>query len=96
MTLAHRNPEHEDCLFTDASDKHWGLVVTQVPPGDIGKALAIQRYNLLHFLLDSFLELNFIGEYSRKKLFQSWRQWIVYVTFLWQESYSECSLIIAS
>jgi hypothetical protein len=37
VTLSHSNSEHQVCLFTDASDKHWGLVVTQVPPEDVGQ-----------------------------------------------------------
>jgi len=47
VTLAHPNPEHEVCLFTEASDKHRGLVVTQVRPEDTGQRLAIQRHQPL-------------------------------------------------
>ena len=43
-------------VFIDASDKHRGLVVTQVPPEDIGQPLAIQRHQPLAFLGGSFSE----------------------------------------
>jgi hypothetical protein len=49
------------CFFTDASEKHWGLVVTQVLPEEIGQPLAIQRLGLLHFFVDRFLEISFTG-----------------------------------
>ena len=44
VPLAHPNAEHEVCLFTDGLDKHWGLVVAQVPHEDIRQPLAIQRH----------------------------------------------------
>ena len=47
VTLSHPNPEHEVCMFTDASDKQWVLVVTQAPLEDIGQPLAIQRHQPL-------------------------------------------------
>ena len=54
VTLAHPSPEHEVSLFPDASDKHWGLVLTQVYPEDIGQPLAIQRHQPLALLSGSF------------------------------------------
>jgi hypothetical protein len=54
VNMAHPNPKHEVCLFTDATDKHWGLVVIQVPSEDIGQPLAIQRHQPLAFLSGSF------------------------------------------
>ena len=54
VTLSHPNPEHEVCWFTDASNKHWGLVETQVPPEDIGQPLVIQRHQPLACLDGSF------------------------------------------
>jgi hypothetical protein len=41
-------------LFTDASDKHWSVVVTQIPPEHIGQPLAIERHQPLAFLRESF------------------------------------------
>ncbi len=33
VELAHPNPDFDFCLFTDASETHWGAMLTQVPPG---------------------------------------------------------------
>ena len=32
VTLAHPSPEHEVCLLSVASDKHWGLLLIHAPP----------------------------------------------------------------
>lgn len=54
VPLAHPKADWSVCLFTDASDAHWGAVVTQIPPDDIGLPLEHQRHAPLAFLSGSF------------------------------------------
>ena len=35
VKLSHYDPEKELCLFTDASDTHWSIILTQVPKGSL-------------------------------------------------------------
>ena len=42
------------CLFTDASDKHWSGVLTQIPPADLNKSFAKQNHQPLAFISGSF------------------------------------------
>jgi len=53
VTLAYPNPEHKVCLFTDASDKHRFLLKT------LDNRWLFNVINLLHFIVDLFLDLSF-------------------------------------
>jgi RNase H-like domain found in reverse transcriptase/Integrase zinc binding domain/Chromo (CHRromatin Organisation MOdifier) domain len=54
VTLAHANPQHIACLFTDASETNWGAILTQVPPSDLDLPFEEQRHEPLAFLSGSF------------------------------------------
>lgn len=54
VTLAHADSSKLLCLFTDASDTHWGAVLTQIPPKDIDLPFEDQRHEPLSFLSGSF------------------------------------------
>jgi len=38
------------CLFTGASDFHWGVIVTQMPKGNLDLDVLVQRHEPLAFL----------------------------------------------
>lgn len=54
VTLAHPDPRKALCLFTDASDTHWGGVLTQVPHPDLDIRFENQRHEPLSFISGSF------------------------------------------
>ena len=54
VVLAHPSASKLICLFTDASDKHWSGILTQVPPNDIDLPFAEQKHQPLAFLSGSF------------------------------------------
>lgn len=54
VTLAHRDPSKQLCVFTDASELLWSGVVTQVPAQDLNKGYADQRHEPMCFLSSSF------------------------------------------
>ena len=54
LTLAHPNSSKILCFFTDASDKHWSGVLTQIPPSDLDKPFAEQNHEPLAFVSGSF------------------------------------------
>jgi hypothetical protein len=54
VPLAHPNEEADVCVFTDASQDHWGAVVTQVVSGELSKPLQDQHHEPLAFLSGSF------------------------------------------
>ncbi|POM71351.1 CRN2-like protein [Phytophthora palmivora] len=54
VPLAHAKADWEVTLYADASDEHWGSVVTQVPASDLGLPLEKQRHHPLAFLSGSF------------------------------------------
>ena len=54
VTLAHPDSTKLLCLFTDASETHWGSVLTQIPPVDLDEPVAAQRHVPLAFLSGSF------------------------------------------
>lgn len=54
VTLAHPKADWEVCLFADASQTHFGSVVTQIPPEDVGLPLDQQRHQPLAFMSGSF------------------------------------------
>jgi hypothetical protein len=55
-TVALQDPEQRLCLFTDASDFHWGAILTQVPVADRygDKQVSEWRHTPLAFLSGSF------------------------------------------
>ena len=54
VTLAHPDDSKIICLFTDASEKHWSGVLTQIPPADLDKPFAEQNHEPLAFISGSF------------------------------------------
>ncbi|KAF0699577.1 Aste57867_9865 [Aphanomyces stellatus] len=54
VPLSHPRADMEVCVFTDASDKFWGAVATQVPPSDLDKPLEEQRHEPLAFISGTF------------------------------------------
>lgn len=54
VELAHPDMAQRLCVFTDASDRFWGAVITQVPEGDTEKAVEDQRHQPLMFLSGTF------------------------------------------
>ena len=50
VTIAHPKDGYEACLFTDASDFHWGIIVTQMPREDLDFDVLVQRHEPLPFL----------------------------------------------
>ena len=54
VPLAHPKDNMEVCVYTDASQDHWGAIVTQVVPGELSKPLKDQNHQPLAFLSGSF------------------------------------------
>jgi hypothetical protein len=50
----HYDPAIRICVFPDASDKHWGLFITQVPKEDLQLSFEQQRHSPLLILSGSF------------------------------------------
>ncbi|KAH9135325.1 hypothetical protein AeRB84_019220, partial [Aphanomyces euteiches] len=54
VPLSHPRSDMELCVFTDASDKFWGAVATQIPSEDLSLPLEDQRHEPLAFLSGTF------------------------------------------
>lgn len=54
IELAHPKAGQRLCLFTDASETHWGSVFTQVPNKQMGREIEKQDHAALAFLSGSF------------------------------------------
>ncbi|KAF0728670.1 hypothetical protein Ae201684_013628 [Aphanomyces euteiches] len=54
VTLAHPKSDKLACVFADASDLHWGGVVTQIPPEQADRELDAQEHEPLMFLSGTF------------------------------------------
>ncbi|KAF0712314.1 hypothetical protein As57867_004858, partial [Aphanomyces stellatus] len=54
VTLAHPKEDSLICVFADASDMHWGGVVTQIPRGQVDRELESQEHEPLMFLSGTF------------------------------------------
>ena len=54
VRVAHEKDGYEVCLFTDASDFHWGVIVTQMPKEDLDLDVLVQRHEPLAFLSGTF------------------------------------------
>lgn len=67
--LAHPNESNLPCLFTDASDKHWGAVLTQIPAADLDLLYVEQRHAPLSFLTGSFRKRAFSWSTPEKEAF---------------------------
>ncbi len=50
----HYDPAKRVCVFPDASDKHWGLFITQVPKEDLDLPFENQRHSPLLIMSGSF------------------------------------------
>lgn len=54
VTQAHPKEQTTLCLFTDASDRHWGAILTQIEEYDTAKPIWEQQMEPLYFLSGSF------------------------------------------
>ncbi|KAH9100833.1 hypothetical protein Ae201684P_007025 [Aphanomyces euteiches] len=54
VTLAHPKSDKLVCVFADASDLHWGGVVTQIPPEQADRELDALQHEPLMFLSGTF------------------------------------------
>ncbi|KAH9119621.1 hypothetical protein AeMF1_007787, partial [Aphanomyces euteiches] len=54
VPLSHPRNDMEVCVFTDASDKFWGAVATQILSEDLSLPLEDQRHEPLAFLSGTF------------------------------------------
>ena len=54
VTLPHPRDGYAICLFTDASESHWGIIVTQVPKEDLHFDVLVQSHEPLAFLSGTF------------------------------------------
>ena len=54
ITTAFYDPNLVTCVFGDASDKFWGMIITQVPPKDLDKPVAEQDHKPLAFISGKF------------------------------------------
>ena len=54
VTLAHFDASKATCLFTDASDEYWSVIITQTPQSHLDKPCAEQDHAPLAFLSGQF------------------------------------------
>ncbi|OWZ07110.1 LOW QUALITY PROTEIN: hypothetical protein PHMEG_00020539, partial [Phytophthora megakarya] len=54
ITLAHPDPGKRLCVFTDASEEHWGSAITQVPIHQLRRDFEDQHHEPLMMLRDTF------------------------------------------
>lgn len=54
VTLAHRKEGHALCMYTDASENSWAVVVIQCTRGQLSKPTEKQQYEALAFVEASF------------------------------------------
>jgi hypothetical protein len=66
-SLAHRNEHLGLCVYTDASERHWSSVITQVPPADLNEPHADQRHEPLAFLSGTFVGAPFRWSIANKE-----------------------------
>jgi RNase H-like domain found in reverse transcriptase len=69
-TLAHPRDEMRLCFYTDASQKIWSAVVTQVPPRDLDKPLADQQQEPLAFISGAFKDASSRWPIVEKEAFE--------------------------
>ena len=49
VTLAHPKQDYEMCVFKDASDFHWGIILTQVPKTQLKVSMHDHEHGPLAF-----------------------------------------------
>ena len=54
VTLAYPSGKLSLCVFTDASDLHWGGVITQCEPAELDLPVTDQQHQPLAFISGSF------------------------------------------
>jgi hypothetical protein len=54
VEVAHVDDDKHLCLFCDASDKHFGAALTQIPPDDMVEPVHEQQHEPLEFLSGTF------------------------------------------
>ncbi|KAF0711038.1 hypothetical protein As57867_005399, partial [Aphanomyces stellatus] len=54
VELCHPDPLQRICVFADASEGHWGSVITQVPPDQLQRPFDAQNHQPLMFLSGTF------------------------------------------
>ena len=74
VTLVHPKQDYELCLLTDASDFHWGIILTRVPQKQLKVSVHDQKHEPLACLSGSFNATNVAGASLRRKHFQSWNR----------------------
>jgi hypothetical protein len=65
--VTHPDPEKVLCVLSDASDKYFSGVITQIPKGDLDLPVADPPHQPLAFSSGAFKERSFGGEHLRKK-----------------------------
>lgn len=68
-TLAFPDSKKLLCLFTDASDRHWSAVLTQIPAEDKDLSNSEQRHEPLSFLSGSFTNASYNWSTPEKEAF---------------------------
>jgi transposase InsO family protein len=54
VMLSHPDPNKRLCVYTDASESHWGAMVSQVPMDQVDRELASQDHEPLMFVSGTF------------------------------------------
>jgi hypothetical protein len=54
VTVSHPKDGYKMCLFTDASDFHWGVIMTQMPKEDLDFDVLVRGHEPLAFLSGTF------------------------------------------
>ena len=54
MRLAHLNHSKRLCVYVDASDTHWGGIITQIPPHEVLLEHSQKNHEPLAFLSGHF------------------------------------------
>jgi hypothetical protein len=80
-SLAHRDECLRLCVYTDASERHWSSVITQVPYTDLGLPHDDESHEPLAFLSGSFTVHNSVGALRTKRAMLSCNHasaWTIY------------------
>jgi hypothetical protein len=72
VTWAYPKQDYEMCLFTDANDFHWGIILTQVPKTQLKISVHDQEHEPLAFLSGSFNANQCHWSDTRRNHSQSW------------------------
>jgi hypothetical protein len=74
VTFAHPKQDYELCLFRDASNFHWGIILTQAPKKQLKVSVHDQEHVPLAFKVDHSMQLHVAGVSLRRKHSQSWNR----------------------